>query len=813
MTQAASSSFRDLPAVFSAELTPVMLWVRDEHARIIVQNEQCFCLRGDASGSDDFLHLVHPEDRPKAVDLLNKLLAGHQSVEVEYRLRDAEGNYRWVIERSVPAIFGNESTVSSIAFDITERKRASVRLAESEKQFRNLIEGSIQGIYVHRDWKIQFANQALADIFGYAGPEEILALESAEGFYAPQERDRICAYLAARKDGRPAPELYEAACLRRDGTPIWAEFRVKKIEWLGSTAMQCVVIDITNRKRAEDALKDQNALFTAALDNMSQGLCMFDAEQRLVVSNRRYGEMYHLPPEFMQPGVTLSEIVQRRIDNGIYAGNNPKSYAEERQAWVSSHEPGFKTQTLSDGRTMTIARQPLEGGGWLTTHTDITELHRIEAQLAHLAHHDALTDLPNRVLLRQRIEELMPLSRRGRRFALLCLDLDHFKGVNDTLGHPAGDRLLIAVAERLRAGVRETDTVARLGGDEFAILQTSEDQPKDAAGLGARVCELLAAPFDLDGQQVVIGTSVGISIAPHDGADPDQLFTCADMALYRSKHEGRGIYRFFEAAMDAEIQSRRRLEMDLRTAFERDEFSLMYQPVLDLVTGQISACEALLRWHHAERGYVSPDEFIPAAEEIGLIGPLGEWVIRRACMDAAGWPPEVGIAVNLSPAQFRSDNLARTVFSALATSGLAATRLELEITESVMLQENAATLEMLHELKKMGVSIVLDDFGTGYASLSYLRSFPFDKIKIDGSFVRDTSESEHASAIVRAVASLSTSLGMRATAEGVETAQQRDMVRSAGYREMQGYLFSPPLPKEKLLELFTRTCGQMARAV
>jgi diguanylate cyclase (GGDEF)-like protein len=425
----------------------------------------------------------------------------------------------------------------------------------------------------------------------------------------------------------------------------------------------------------------------------------------------------------------------------------------------------------------------------------------LEQRLEHMAHHDALTNLPNRLRLRQAMESELARVQRGESVAVLCLDLDHFKSVNDTLGHPVGDRLLEAVAERLRQNVRDVDIVARVGGDEFAIVQVAAEQPRGAIILADRLIETLAKPFDLDGHQVVIGTSIGIALAPLDGLDTDQLIKNADMALYRAKADGRGVFRFFEPEMDAKMQARRTLEIDLRKALAEGEFELFYQPLVNLASNEVSGFEALLRWNHPTRGLVPPSEFIPIAEEMGLIVPLGERILRQACAEAAGWPDDIKVAVNLSPVQFKSKTLALAVTSALASSGLPPHRLELEITESVLLQDNEATLTTLHQLRQLGVRISMDDFGTGYSSLSYLRSFPFDKIKIDQSFVRDLSGKEDSLAIIRAVAGLGRNLGMATTAEGVETREQLGYLRQEGCTEVQGYLFSRPLPARNIIPL------------
>jgi diguanylate cyclase (GGDEF)-like protein len=419
---------------------------------------------------------------------------------------------------------------------------------------------------------------------------------------------------------------------------------------------------------------------------------------------------------------------------------------------------------------------------------------RAEALVNHMAHHDALTLLPNRLLFRENLMQDIARARPERTIAVLCLDLDNFKNVNDTLGHPIGDVLLKAAAARLLECVDQNDTVARLGGDEFAIVQVAEGQPVAATVLAQQLIDAMAEPFEIEGHSVVIGTSAGIALAPNDGNEPDGLLKNADLALYRAKAEGRGTYRFFEARMDAEMQARRLLEMDLRGALARDEFELHYQPIIDLSTGRPKGLEALLRWRHAERGLVPPGEFIPLAEEIGIITPIGAWVLRQACTDAAGWPADLTIAVNLSPVQFRSKTLVLDVVTALGASGLAAHRLELEITEAVMLQDTEATLATLRQLKELGARISMDDFGTGYSSLSYLRTFPFDKIKIDQSFVRDLASRPESLAIVRAVAGLGSTLGIATTAEGVETLEQLDVVRAEGCTQVQGFLLGKPGP-------------------
>ena len=555
--------------------------------------------------------------------------------------------------------------------------------------------------------------------------------------------------------------------------------------------------------RVAARLRGQNLQFDAALNNMTQGLIMFDAAERLLVCNNQYIEMYGLSRDVVKPGSTLKQILMHRAELDPQRGDPEQSRAKHL-AKMSLGQPSNFVVATADGREIAIASQPIPDGGWVVTHEDVTERRKAEAKISHMSLHDGLTNLPNRLLFREQIEDRLAHLSRDQQFAVLSLDLDGFKRVNDTLGHPFGDKLLQQASARMSECLGEGDTIARLGGDEFAILRGNIKQPTDALILAERIFEVISAPFDLDGQQVVVGVSIGIVIAPTDAAEPDRLLKNADMALYRAKADGRGTYRFFEPAMDALMQARRVLEIDLRKALINDEFVLYYQPLVNLERQEISAFEALIRWNHPKRGLVSPLDFIPLAEQTALIVPIGEWVLRQACRDAMKWPHEISVAVNLSPAQFRVRNLPRVVMSALGQSGLPAQRLELEITESVLLVDNELTLDILHQLRKLGVRISMDDFGIGYSSLSYLQSFPFDKIKIDRSFVRNLASSADSKAIVRAVAGLGSSLGMSTTGEGVETQEELDYLKEEGCTEAQGYLLSKPRPANEVHELLSK---------
>jgi diguanylate cyclase (GGDEF)-like protein len=547
------------------------------------------------------------------------------------------------------------------------------------------------------------------------------------------------------------------------------------------------------RERGARRLQTQGLRFDLALNNMQQGLFMFDHAGLLLVVNRRFCTLFGVPEGEFAPGMTYDEVTERVVAAGHVSAEEMRAIRERRAGLIERNQHATATCELANGRAFTMTYQPM-ADGWLGTFEEITERREAEARIAHLARHDALTDLPNRVQLREKLDQALVVARRGGLLALHCLDLDQFKAVNDTLGHPVGDGLLQAVAQRLRQGVRETDTVARLGGDEFAIVQAEIDSPIEATELASRLVELIEAPFEIEGHQIVIGTSIGITFAPQDGLEADQLMKCADLALYRAKVDGRGVYRLFQTEMDAAMQARRVMELDLRLALQAGQLEVFYQPLIDVRTRRVAGFEALVRWRHPTKGLVQPDRFIPLAEETGMIVPIGEWVMGQACADASAWPDALKVAVNLSAVQFRNRNLIAAVTAALHRSGLAPSRLEIEITETVMLQDTSATLATLHQLQDLGIQIAMDDFGTGYSSLSYLRRFPFDRIKIDQSFVRDLGKRADCIAIVRAVTALGTELGMAVTAEGVETSQQLETVERAGCTEAQGYFFSSAVP-------------------
>jgi diguanylate cyclase (GGDEF)-like protein len=521
----------------------------------------------------------------------------------------------------------------------------------------------------------------------------------------------------------------------------------------------------------------QNARMAAALDNMNQGLCLFDAQGCLAVANRRFGEMFGKP----RLGAPADEV-QRAAGLGSLP------------SIIGGADASTLACGLPNGRTIAISQAAVAGGGWVATYEDITERQAAQARLSHMARHDVLTGLPNRLMFGEYTNAVLAEAVDSRSVALLCLDIHRFRAINETMGHAVGDGLLRAVAQRLQACLRgRADRVFRLDGDEFAVLQQG-NQPTDARLLAQRLCELIAEPFTIGQQRIEIGVSLGISLAGDVAtAECEALLKCAELALDRAKREGVGKTCFFEPDMDREMRARRKLEIDLRAALDRNQLVAFYQPQLAVVGG-VCGFEALLRWQHPTRGLISPAEFIPVAEEIGLIGALGHWVLMTACREAALWPADVRVGVNLSPAQFRNRSVLLDVQAALEQSGLPPDRLELEITEAVLLDDDEHVLQTLRTVRALGVRVTMDDFGIGYSSLGYLTRFPFDKIKIDQSFVREMTIRPNSLAVIRAVIGLGRSLGMSVIAEGVETAEQHAMLADEGVDALQGYLFGRPQP-------------------
>jgi diguanylate cyclase (GGDEF)-like protein/PAS domain S-box-containing protein len=711
-------------------------------------------------------------------------------------VRLSDGRYLSVLRRPLP-----DGGLVTTHEDVTERERLNDQL---DIALNNMSHGLA---LFDEDQRLLVCNKLYAEMYKLT-PEQvkpgttvrqIIAYRADNGCYREADLEGYTAQQAG-KFGKIDSEIHKLA----DG-------RIINVSHRRATSGGHVIThqDVTERQTLLARLEDNHRLLgertsrlQTIIDSFPGGIAFLDKDLRMVLLNERGRRLLDLPDAlFVEKTPSMEEVVRFNAQRGDFGPGDAEESVAAHMAQLTRREGHVFELDRPDGTTLEVRSVPLGDGGFVTTYMDVTERRRSEAKIAHMALHDALTGLANRVLLNERLDQALARVKRGDALAVHLLDLDHFKHVNDTMGHPAGDKLLRDVAERLRALVRETDTIARMGGDEFAILQVGITGPGDASVLARRVIDSICQPFDIEGRQVIIGTSVGIAAGPTDGQAADELMRNADLALYRAKGDGRGTYRFFEAGMDEHMQERRALEMDLRKALPDGEFELYYQPIVSLGCNRITAVEALLRWNHPERGQLLPNVFIPLAEATGFIVPLGEWVIRQACTAAAQWPGNTRVSVNLSPVQFKNPGLVQVVVGALAATGLAAHRLELEITESTLLHDSDATLATLYRLREIGVRIAMDDFGTGYSSLGYLQSFPFDRIKIDRSFIKDITEGIGSLNIVRAVAALGRGLGMQTTAEGVETSDQLETVRAEGCTEVQGYLFGKPQPGKDIAAL------------
>jgi diguanylate cyclase (GGDEF)-like protein/PAS domain S-box-containing protein len=686
--------------------------------------------------------------------------------------------------------------------DITERRRVSEEAHQAHARLRDAIDILPNGlVFLDADGRYILWNQQYADIYKRSADlfkpgarlQDTLRIGVARGDYpeaAGREEEWIAERLAKLRNprGRHEQTLADGRCI------LIEERRTSDGGIIG------LRVDITEMKQRESS-------FRLLFDGNPVPMLVYSREsQRILGVNDAAVQHYgYTRAQFLS--MSLRHIHDCDSYEQLESVGGVLSEQQIGRTWQHLKADGSRIDVAIFARA--LVHEKTSAG--LVAAIDITERKRAEAHVAHMAHHDGLTGLPNRVLLRLRMEEaLARLRRTGKGVAMLCIDLDNFKSVNDTLGHPCGDHLLQRIAERIRGMIRDEDTAARLGGDEFAILQANIAEPAEVVALARRFLAEIGEPFDVMGHQVLIGASVGIALAPGDGDDADRVLKNADLALYRAKADGKGTFRFFEAEMDARAQTRRRLEMDLRKAMLAGALEVHYQPLVQLESGKVSALEALLRWPHPERGFVPPSEFIPIAEETGLIVSLGAHVLTQACSDACKWPEHVKVAVNLSPVQFRTGNLFVAVKQALEQTGLSPKRLELEITETLLLEKADYVLATLHALRALGVGISMDDFGTGYSSLSYLRSFPFDKIKIDRSFVHDLGSNAEGQAIVGAILSLGSNLGITITAEGVETDAELACLQAAGCHEGQGYLFSKAQPQAEILKFLAKEAQQAA---
>jgi diguanylate cyclase (GGDEF)-like protein len=568
------------------------------------------------------------------------------------------------------------------------------------------------------------------------------------------------------------------------------------LEALGRQVMS--TLQTTRRSARLNRIRIQGTI-----DSTGLAISVFDRDQRLVYCNQQFLDVYNLPKRLGRRGTTFEEILRGRVEGGSYVGDDPEEYVAWRVEFARRHEYSTAVLNLNSGRIVAVTHQPLSDGGWVSSHKDITEFTRLQDELSYRANHDALTGLANRHMLQHRLTACVEEAAGLGSFALLIIDLDGFKTINDTLGHSAGDQLLKEVAHRLETTLGGRGTAARMGGDEFAIVMDVGAAARDAHMLAVELIEAARRPLDVDSQSCDMAFSIGIAVAPGDGQSAEQLLKNADLALYEAKKERRGGYRFFEPAMEKATRERRQIERDLMVALEMGQLELYFQPLFNLRSQTLSGFEALLRWNHPDDGTVSPARFIPVAEETGLIVPIGEWVIREAIAQAAKWPPGLRVAINVSSVQFQRGNVTATIMNALASAGLSPERVEIEITESVFFENNSANLNALRQLHALGLKIALDDFGTGYSALSYLLSYPFDKIKIDGSFVRALDNAGGAQAIIHAIAEIGERMNMITCAEGVETPEQLRNVYQAGYTEAQGYLIARPMPAAQVLRMLS----------
>ncbi|HLN39214.1 MAG TPA: EAL domain-containing protein [Xanthobacteraceae bacterium] len=781
-----------LPQVFN-------IAIADREGKITVSTVGWPATHFDVAGRDYFLKARDRRDGQLTTSIPAKnRISGEQTIGFSRRLEDSKGNFVGIVFASVNTkyfedIYGAIQTVHSLLFTLLDP-----------------------------DGVILFRHPDGADAAGKELSNKAIWLDAVSkgdaGFRVFGQADGNIRYVSIRKVPE-YPLIVDISVTEATTLAIWRQ-RAAAIG-LGSAILlsfsiyllRAMTRQVRLLSNSEASLAQKSRQLDAALNNMSQGVAMFDGRQRLIISNTQLAKIYCLTPEQTKPGTPFRAILEARAAVGSVPGD-VRNFITDSLDQVSGVGLSHSHYELRDGRTVYVSLQAMDGGGWVSIHQDITAQKRIEAELERLACHDALTGLANRSLFAEKASAaLAQMRRHGEAFSVLMLDLDRFKTVNDSFGHPVGDALLREIARRLLNTAREVDCVARFGGDEFAVLQAPcKDQKAGVIALADRILAAVTEPYDFNGRKLILETSIGIARAPQDGEDVDALIKHADLALYRAKTEGRNRYCFFTAAMEAEVRNRRELEDDMRKALSRHEFELHYQTIVNLESRQCCGAEALLRWRHPERGVVLPDQFIPIAEDSGLIVPLGEWILRQACADAGKWPSHFKVAVNLSPAQFKHGDLLSVLKSALDDTGLAPERLELEITETVLLQNNAENLDILREIKNLGVAIVLDDFGTGYSSMTYLQIFPFDRIKIDQTFVQNIMHHAADAAIVCAIAGLGRNLGIATVAEGVETEEQLIAVRAAGCQSAQGYLLSRPVPASELIFDRPRALRQDARA-
>jgi diguanylate cyclase (GGDEF)-like protein/PAS domain S-box-containing protein len=793
----------------SVELNPQIPWTATPSGSITEVSPRWTDLTGLSLGKtlgEGWTHAVHPADLDRTVQHWKHALASGEAVDVEYRLRLCDGTFRWFRARAAPKRAANGQIVRwyGTLEDIQDRKAANQALLESEAFARSILENSPDCIRVFDpEGQLLFMNGAgyrLLEIEARPVPQE-----GSWGSFAPAaHQNQIASALEAALAGQAT--RFTISRSRNDGSEQWLDLITSRIPGADEPPSRLLSIarDVTAPVLAQREAESLAARLSSVLESTTDSVVMLDREWRLTYANRNAYQLF--ADRSLRFGESVWSIFPEK-QQSIFANSYNKAMDEQVPV-------AFEDYLAPLDLWLDVHVYPAPGG-LSVFFRDVTERRKAEQQwliaqekLEQISHYDALTGLPNRLLFCERLEAALAETRRRMNIAVLSLDLDGFAAINDTLGHSLGDLLLQQFAQRLQNHAGVAHTVARFGGDEFAVIQTSRQQPSNIIKLGSRIIKALSEPFDLNGQQVVISTSVGMAASPMHGTSAEELLKAAGIALFAAKAEGYGTQLLFQPGMHETLQNRHTIGAALRQAISHGEFELHYQPLVRLRDGDVSGFEALIRWRHPERGMISPADFIPAAEELGLITAIGEWALRRACHEAAGWPAGISVAVNLSPVQFRSAELLKIVGKALSDAGLPPGQLQLEITETLLLQNNERNLEALLGLRSMGVKIALDDFGTGYSSLSYLHSFPFDKVKLDRSFVSPLPASQGALAIVRAVAGLGSALGITTTAEGIETVEQMTSLQAEGYDEGQGYLFSRPVRATEIHSLIHKRHSQ-----
>ncbi len=801
-----------------ADDAPVMIWVTDEygvdtyHSRLWLETTGQTAEQARGFG---WVNAIHPDDRERVEIGFKEAAACRGSVRTEYRLRRADGRFAWVIDVGRPrfAPNGNFLGYVGIVLDITERREAELAREESEALIRSVFDSTPDCIrLLDLEGRPLLMNQAGRKLFGLS---ESAKLEDVRWQDLVSASDAARAHDIYAQVRQGSTVRIEAAIGDSSGEQRWMDVITAPVFGHRGEPVRILAIwrDITEARKArsdaEAARVEAEQLaerLSGVLESTMDSVLVVDRDWRITYLNSRAMIVLELDTNAIGLGLwqvfpadessTFATEYRRAMTRRCSAAF--EAYLQTRAIWLEVHAAATPEGLSIFFRNITERRNAEE------------ERALAQRQIHHMARHDALTGLPNRQFLHEIFGQLLNGSPHDKAVAVLSLDLDGFKSVNDAYGHPTGDLLLRQVAERLRNSVRRGDVVGRLGGDEFIVLRPGIGRHEEAISLAKEIIDAVGASYDLDSVQADIGVSVGLAFAPEDGQTAEQLVKAADIALYRAKAGGRGTYVKFEPSMDAHLREREQMKVSLRRALAGGELELHYQPLVNLKTGEITTCEALVRWTHPERGPVSPAEFIPIAEETGLIVPLGEWILREACQEAARWPSHVSVAVNLSPLQFRSRRLADTVRDILRETELNAPRLQLEVTESVFLDETDSNLQVLQAIRSLGVKIAMDDFGTGYSSLAYLRTFPFDKIKVDRSFITDLPSDRESLAIIRAVAGLGRTLGITTTVEGVETQVQLETVTAEAFDEAQGYLFSRPVAAAQLHRVMASAGGGSA---